>query len=78
MLPEASIYLKQHAGVWFGVGSQDIGSCLVGVQGSSGGGQMVLRFLVSVTLTDGCITWGQFTELYTQNWSTFSTCVRSQ
>lgn len=43
-----------------------------------GGGQMVLHFLVSVTLTDGCITWGQFTELYTQNWSTFSTCVRSQ
>lgn len=77
MLPEASIYLKQHIGLWFGVGSQDVGSCLVGAQGSSGE-QMVLRFLVSVTLTDGCITWGQFTELDTQNWSTFSKCVRFQ
>lgn len=35
-------------------------------------GQIMLCFLVWVLLANGYVTWGQFIELYTQNWSTFS------
>lgn len=40
--------------------------------------QIMLCFLVWVMLANGCVTWGQFIELYSQNWSTFSACVRFQ